>query len=90
MPLTMGIESPQAVARMAEDKAMILDLPKWPLGVSLMLKTQPWVEGEQLFGHLHITDVFDNKFIVYKNTPPCTVLEQADSLDELVKRWSVD
>jgi len=73
--------------RMKEDRDMILAPLGWPQPKVLHLKTQPWAKDRE-YGITTAEDVRAQRWRVHiKDTH---VIEQFDTLEDMVIRWSVD
>lgn len=75
--------------RMAQDAAFIGDPSRWPMTGLCRLKEQPWVKANgRRFGAITRLDVRNGDWLVLVDGTDD--FEEFDSLDELVRVWSVD
>jgi hypothetical protein len=91
--MTLDINSPRAIERMARDAEKITNVGSWPHGnFTLCVKYQPWMpKGDGGFpgnyGNVYRNDIIAGRFVVYDKQGREEVFT---SVDEMVKTWSVD
>jgi hypothetical protein len=74
--------------RMARDAARIRDVENWWTPHSLPMKTQPW-ETERR-GHMSFGTIRPDQLTIVARNGNGDTLERFESIEELVKVWSVD
>lgn len=86
------IDPKRKAARMAEDKAFIEDLTRWPDDV-LHMKTQPWVEP-QSFGFITADAPLSVRIKTMNMSSGIFGIdgqvEHFHDMDSMVERWTVD